>query len=107
MTRWSYERDSGSIRRGSNASPLDRKSTRLNSSHVAISYAVFCLKKKNSNSSGSSSKLEGEDGNNAIYEALNGKRSVDGRSTLNPSHRACVERSKLKHEFSPTFNPPE
>src|SRR5215510_15603706 len=26
---------------------LDRKSTRLNSSHVASSYAVFCLKKKN------------------------------------------------------------
>src|SRR5690606_41539585 len=26
----------------------DRKSTRLNSSHVKISYAVFCLKKKNS-----------------------------------------------------------
>src|SRR5207253_11432213 len=25
--------------------PADRKSTRLNSSHVAISYAVFCLKK--------------------------------------------------------------
>src|SRR5437870_12343426 len=28
----------------------DRKSTRLNSSHVAISYAVFCLKKKKNNS---------------------------------------------------------
>src|SRR5690625_6705511 len=27
-------------------SATDRKSTRLNSSHVAISYAVFCLKKK-------------------------------------------------------------
>src|SRR5438874_9236552 len=27
----------------------DRKSTRLNSSHVEISYAVFCLKKKNIN----------------------------------------------------------
>src|SRR5690606_40961079 len=27
-------------------SPEDRKSTRLNSSHVKISYAVFCLKKK-------------------------------------------------------------
>src|SRR5438874_5245998 len=27
--------------------PPDRKSTRLNSSHVEISYAVFCLKKKN------------------------------------------------------------
>src|SRR5215813_14292193 len=26
--------------------PADRKSTRLNSSHVRISYAVFCLKKK-------------------------------------------------------------
>src|SRR5690349_23755324 len=35
---------------GSGASPViedgDRKSTRLNSSHVEISYAVFCLKKK-------------------------------------------------------------
>src|SRR5437667_8438765 len=26
---------------------IDRKSTRLNSSHITISYAVFCLKKKN------------------------------------------------------------
>src|SRR3712207_8711168 len=29
---------------------LDRKSTRLNSSHANISYAVFCLKKKQNNS---------------------------------------------------------
>src|SRR5690242_21155280 len=29
----------------------DRKSTRLNSSHMSISYAVFCLKKKNRNKS--------------------------------------------------------
>src|SRR5688500_19482418 len=28
---------------------VDRKSTRLNSSHLVISYAVFCLKKKNTN----------------------------------------------------------
>src|SRR4051812_49578268 len=28
------------------AAPADRKSTRLNSSHMSISYAVFCLKKK-------------------------------------------------------------
>src|SRR5690625_7178859 len=35
------ERLNGSMRQ-----ELDRKSTRLNSSHVAISYAVFCLKKK-------------------------------------------------------------
>src|SRR2546430_11973575 len=46
---------SGALRsvRGRNAAPLkgaagcvDRKSTRLNSSHSQISYAVFCLKKK-------------------------------------------------------------
>src|SRR2546422_5763205 len=42
----------GSIRRANRAlaamlgSPIDRKSTRLNSSHGYISYAVFCLKKK-------------------------------------------------------------
>src|SRR5437868_9738676 len=35
----------GPLGRGSRPQ-LDRKSTRLNSSHVSISYAVFCLKKK-------------------------------------------------------------
>src|SRR5256885_3061413 len=30
-----------------NVLDIDRKSTRLNSSHLVISYAVFCLKKKN------------------------------------------------------------
>src|SRR5690625_6850304 len=39
--------DPGSRRRmGRGTHSRDRKSTRLNSSHVAISYAVFCLKKK-------------------------------------------------------------
>src|SRR5256885_13214746 len=33
-----------------NCVDLDRKSTRLNSSHLVISYAVFCLKKKTSES---------------------------------------------------------
>src|SRR5688572_31818423 len=33
--------------RDARAENLDRKSTRLNSSHSQISYAVFCLKKKN------------------------------------------------------------
>src|SRR3712207_6991067 len=31
---------------GQEATPADRKSTRLNSSHANISYAVFCLKKQ-------------------------------------------------------------
>src|SRR3989442_12004692 len=34
------------LRAGSEPDGVDRKSTRLNSSHVRISYAVFCLKKK-------------------------------------------------------------
>src|SRR5205814_9052188 len=43
-------RDGYAVARGAAAleplQPLDRKSTRLNSSHLGISYAVFCLKKK-------------------------------------------------------------
>src|SRR5438045_6083310 len=36
---------------------LDRKSTRLNSSHLGISYAVFCLKKKKTKNKNTSSAL--------------------------------------------------
>src|SRR3712207_7035157 len=40
-------RGNGAARqRGGSAATRDRKSTRLNSSHANISYAVFCLKKK-------------------------------------------------------------
>src|SRR5690554_7676057 len=39
--------DGDTILRQADHTLLDRKSTRLNSSHVRISYAVFCLKKKN------------------------------------------------------------
>src|SRR5438477_6343415 len=35
----------------------DRKSTRLNSSHMSISYAVFCLKKKKTNSTKSAQTI--------------------------------------------------
>src|SRR5690554_7091624 len=38
--------DVSALEAGSHTLRLDRKSTRLNSSHVRISYAVFCLKKK-------------------------------------------------------------
>src|SRR5207245_10319377 len=38
--------NSGYISRGLAVGDVDRKSTRLNSSHGSISYAVFCLKKK-------------------------------------------------------------
>src|SRR2546426_2962676 len=48
-TRFTSARWAGSTDRTRNAvstKPPDRKSTRLNSSHLVISYAVFCLKKK-------------------------------------------------------------
>src|SRR5438132_2815569 len=40
------ERELGSAFEAARSEALDRKSTRLNSSHTVISYAVFCLKKK-------------------------------------------------------------
>src|SRR5204863_7932309 len=40
----------GSVTTSGAMPTADRKSTRLNSSHVEISYAVFCLKKKNATS---------------------------------------------------------
>src|SRR2546422_6959113 len=45
---WCVGGDPGQLAR-SREPRLDRKSTRLNSSHGYISYAVFCLKKKNEN----------------------------------------------------------
>src|SRR5438270_8659690 len=40
-------KNTGNSRNGKSSKTIDRKSTRLNSSHSQISYAVFCLKKKN------------------------------------------------------------
>src|SRR5947208_9313049 len=40
------QQDDGQHGEGDDPAPRDRKSTRLNSSHQIISYAVFCLKKK-------------------------------------------------------------
>src|SRR2546426_10542481 len=42
----SYGASASAIRRAVATRLADRKSTRLNSSHLVISYAVFCLKKK-------------------------------------------------------------
>src|SRR5947209_11999068 len=48
-------------------SPVDRKSTRLNSSHANISYAVFCLKKKKSHGCGEAEQNHRSDPNGAQY----------------------------------------
>src|SRR5699024_11634944 len=42
----SFEKCAEAIHAGFPSVMIDRKSTRLNSSHVSISYAVFCLKKQ-------------------------------------------------------------
>src|SRR5437773_11161936 len=46
---WSWEAYEASQAFYLHTLDLDRKSTRLNSSHITISYAVFCLKKKKKN----------------------------------------------------------
>src|SRR5947199_6588709 len=48
-SRRAHGRGRGAASGGNSAEFSDRKSTRLNSSHLGISYAVFCLKKKTSN----------------------------------------------------------
>src|SRR5690625_6255770 len=58
---------------------LDRKSTRLNSSHVAISYAVFCLKKKKNDKSLNVRTHDNRDNKSRpvlLHTDLSGKLSV-------------------------------
>src|SRR5437870_7908457 len=56
------------VRGGSPAHPQDRKSTRLNSSHVAISYAVFCLKKKKKKKKNKEMQETKQKNNTSAYE---------------------------------------
>src|SRR3954462_10259195 len=55
---------------------LDRKSTRLNSSHTIISYAVFCLKKKRVGSEEHTSELQSHD--NLVCRPLLEKKAPTG-----------------------------
>src|SRR5690625_6271344 len=55
--------------------PRDRKSTRLNSSHVAISYAVFCLKKKKKNNNKSAEYTTRPHEHNHTHNATTTPRS--------------------------------
>src|SRR5437899_9386890 len=53
---------------GRRASREDRKSTRLNSSHLGISYAVFCLKKKTTDEYNEERRQERTSGNHVTFE---------------------------------------
>src|SRR2546426_4166284 len=66
--------------RSPTASSRDRKSTRLNSSHLVISYAVFCLKKKKKQKS----KTRKEQDNNK-YEHKHQYANTDINATIIPS----------------------
>src|SRR5256885_10015744 len=59
-----------------NLAGQDRKSTRLNSSHLVISYAVFCLKKK-----------EPQDNHQLNYDDVTERRAVLKHSTYVRNHR--------------------
>src|SRR3989442_6516435 len=69
-------------------SQLDRKSTRLNSSHVRISYAVFCLKKK---------KILLESSQNRLPHTL---RRVVRRSTAQPDRQDPCSPSQMSDRCS-------
>src|SRR5256885_4177286 len=67
---------------------LDRKSTRLNSSHLVISYAVFCLKKKKENNSITHLKEHSQNQRVGRLHDL----VIDGCETGQASHRDDLER---------------
>src|SRR5215204_2063460 len=72
----------------------DRKSTRLNSSHTVISYAVFCLKKKNQQQGG----LNMADNKN--YECI-GSDKVEGTAVYGPDREkiGSIERIMIGKLF--------
>src|SRR5260221_2517867 len=55
----------------------DRKSTRLNSSHTVISYAVFCLKKKKTNTSHVHGRMGQEAHGHTVLDGLSRLLSVN------------------------------
>src|SRR6202050_559381 len=64
----------------------DRKSTRLNSSHMSISYAVFCLKKKRGVGARGRALPERRGG----HDAPGGPRRARHASTAGPAHRRAA-----------------
>src|SRR5699024_11681318 len=73
----------------------DRKSTRLNSSHVSISYAVFCLKKKKKHS-----RLNRKLRNRAVHPADKTKRYI---GLLGPSSYRGERGSRQVTESDVTY----
>src|ERR1039457_2282857 len=66
---------------------IDRKSTRLNSSHLVISYAVFCLKKKRRHVNHAALKREGEKSEIARNRHLEDFPVLEHRKDVSPLGR--------------------
>src|SRR5262245_49919166 len=91
-------RSSGSTPRRTRArrrcdSRSDRKSTRLNSSHLGISYAVFCLKKKTT----SQEAVQNQNEPQLRDENAHNDKSVHG--VLNPTYQAGLRRDAVQPDI--------
>src|SRR5260221_591739 len=73
-------------------SPKDRKSTRLNSSHTVISYAVFCLKKKKNTS-------ELQSHSDLVCRLLLEKKHTAPRNTDGETHRESSQKAARHHPY--------
>src|SRR2546429_5750580 len=71
---------------GGNVSRIDRKSTRLNSSHGYISYAVFCLKKKKKK------KTQDKQQTITMGEALSEQTLFEAMNALDPGVAPLLRR---------------
>src|SRR5262245_63512039 len=77
------------------AAVRDRKSTRLNSSHLGISYAVFCLKKKKSHIGSQADVQQNERGTLRVHlDEYSSKRLAEESAGL---IRAISDRRALEH----------
>src|SRR5256886_12925782 len=79
----------------------DRKSTRLNSSHSQISYAVFCLKKKKNNHQDSACPFDSNSPAHARHHTLlphaSSPRMPDSSHTATFAHRTTLQHTLHFH----------
>src|SRR5258708_28192604 len=89
---------------GDRSSRRDRKSTRLNSSHQIISYAVFCLKKKNTNRTPASRTTSARPLHPSSCDATTPPLS-DGRTSSPPTPRSHYRRPARVCASHPALEP--
>src|SRR5437667_2799693 len=92
---WAGINSSGEVRHARHPGAhrrADRKSTRLNSSHITISYAVFCSKKKKSTANAKTS----ETGLGLPKSNANLQRTVIHGIRLNSTHNRVAEKQRTQ-----------